>query len=367
LGLPLFRLVWYHQRTMKTTAAVLVELGKPLEIADLDVPALKPGQVLVEVSYSGVCHTQVGEARGHRGEDKFLPHCLGHEGSGIVRECGPGIAKVKPDDRVILSWIKGSGADVPGTVYAWNGKKVNAGGITTFATYSVISENRLTLVPEGLSMRHAALVGCAVPTGAGVVFNTAQPRPGQSLAVFGVGGIGSCSIAAAALAGCTPVIAVDISDDKLKLAKSLGATHTVNSKSCDAVAEIGKLCKGGVDFAIEATGIPAVMKQALACVRHQGGTAVVVGNARFGSSLELDPRELNMGKRLLGTWGGDNVPDRDYPRYGKLLASGRLDLEPLLARSYGLFNVNAALDDLERGLAARPLLDIVGLASAKAA
>lgn len=343
---------------MKTTAAVLVELGKPLELADLQIPALKPGQVLVEVAYSGVCHTQVGEARGHRGEDKFLPHCLGHEGSGTVRECGPGVGKVKPGDRVILSWIKGSGADVPGTVYDWAGKKVNAGGITTFAALSVISENRLTVVPDGLSMRLAALVGCAVPTGAGVVFNTAQPRPGQSVVVFGAGGIGSCAIAAAALSGCTPVVAVDVNPDKLATATKLGATHTVNSKAADPVAEALKLCKGGADFAIEATGLPAVMRQALASVRHQGGAAVVVGNARFGSTLEVDPREFNMGKRLLGTWGGDNVPDRDYPRYAKLLAAGRLDLEPLLSKSYGLADVNTALDDLEHGRAARPLLAI---------
>ena len=354
---------------MKTTAAILVELGQPLELVDLDIPALKPGQVLIEVAYSGVCHTQVGEARGHRGEDKFLPHCLGHEGSGIVREIGPGVSRVKPGDNVILSWIKGTGMDVPGTVYEWNGRKVNAGGITTFANFSIISENRLTIVPEGMSMRLAALVGCAVPTGAGVVFNTAQPRPGQSLVVFGVGGIGSCAIAAAALAGCTPVIAVDINPDKLALARTLGATHAINSKSHDAVPEILKLCKGGADFAIEATGIPAVMKQALACVRHQGGTAVVIGNARFGTSLEIDPRELNMGKRLLGTWGGDNVPERDYPRYCKLLMSGKLDLEPLLSKSYSLTDVNAALTDLEHGKAARPLLDISGVAqvSAKAA
>jgi S-(hydroxymethyl)glutathione dehydrogenase/alcohol dehydrogenase len=353
---------------MKTAAAVLVELGKPLELADLEIPVLKPGQALVEVVHTGVCHTQVGEARGHRGEDKFLPHCLGHEGSGIVREVGPSVSKVKPGDRVILSWIKGSGMDVPGTVYDWNGRKVNAGGITTFATYSVISENRLTPFPDGMSMRLAALVGCAVPTGAGVVFNTAQPRPGQSVVVFGIGGIGSCAVAAAALSGCTPVIAVDVNPDKLALARTLGATHALNSKSADPVAEILKVCKGGADFAIEATGIPAVMRQALACVRHQGGAAVVIGNARFGSTLEIDPRELNMGKRLLGTWGGDNVPDRDYPRYCKLLMSGRLDLEPLLSRSYGLADVNTALDDLERGQAARPLLDVGGAVStAKAA
>jgi S-(hydroxymethyl)glutathione dehydrogenase/alcohol dehydrogenase len=353
---------------MKTTAAVLVELGKPLELADLDVPALKPGQALVEVAYSGVCHTQVLEARGHRGEDKFLPHCLGHEGSGVVRDVGPGVTKVKTGDAVILSWIKGGGADVPGSVYGWNGRPVNAGAITTFSTYSVISENRLTKLPAGMSMRLAALVGCAVPTGVGVVVNTAQPRPGQSLVVFGVGGIGSCAVAAAALSGCTPVIAVDVSAEKLALARRLGADHTIDAANADPVQEILKLAPGGVDFAVEATGRAPVMRQALACVRAQGGAAVIIGNARHGEKLEIDPKELNQGKRLLGTWGGDNTPDRDYPRYCKLIASGRLDLGPLLAGGYGLADVNRALEDLERAKVARPLLEISpAAAAAKAA
>jgi len=343
---------------MKTIAAVLIRPGQQLELADLSIPALKAGQVLVEMRYSGVCHTQVGEVRGHRGEDRFLPHCLGHEGSGIVRETGPGVSRVKPDDAVILSWIKSSGYDVPGCVYDWKGKAVNAGGITTFATFTIASENRLTVMPQGLSPRLAALVGCAIPTGAGVIFNTARPQPGDSLAVFGVGGIGSCAVAAAAVAGCTPIIAVDIADDKLVLARALGATHTIRSNLVDAVQEIHKLVRGGVDVAIEATGIPLVMQQALASVRSQGGTAVVVGNAKFGEKLEIDPRELNAGKRLLGTWGGDNVPDRDYPRYCRLLSSGRLDLEPLLTRTYKLTEVNSAIDDLERGLPGRPLIEL---------
>lgn len=351
---------------MKTTAAVLVELGRPLEVAELDVPALKPGQVLVEVAFSGVCHTQLLEVRGHRGADRFLPHCLGHEGSGVVRAIGPGVTKVKPGEGVILSWIKGSGADVSGTIYEWNGRSVNAGAITTFATHSIISENRLTPIPDGLSMRHAALVGCAVPTGAGVVFNTAQPRPGQSVVVFGIGGVGSCAIAAAALCGCQPVIAVDVNGDKFALARQLGATQCLNPRSADVVEQIRELCHGGTDFAIEATGNAAVMRQSLACVRAQGGTAVIVGNAKQGQMLEIDPRELNQGKRLLGTWGGDNVPDRDYPRYARLIAAGKLNVEPLLGRVYGLLDVNAALDDLERGLCARPLLDIGGVAKSVA-
>jgi len=345
---------------MKSTAAVLIAPGRPLELADLDIPVLKPGQVLVEVAFCGVCHTQILEARGHRGEDRYCPHCLGHEGSGTVREVGAGVAKVKPGDRVILSWIKGSGADVNSTVYGWNGRDVNAGGITTFATHSVISENRLTLVPDGMDMRLAALVGCAVPTGAGVVFNTAQPRPGQSLVVFGAGGIGSCAIAAAPLAGCYPVIAVDVNPDKLGMAKQLGATHTISARTGDPVQQIRALCPGGADFAIEATGNPTVMQQALASVRAQGGTAVVVGNARHGQMLELDPRELNQGKRLLGTWGGDNNPDRDFPRYCKLITAGKLNLEPLLSRSYRLADVNNALNDLEHGVCARPLIQVAG-------
>jgi S-(hydroxymethyl)glutathione dehydrogenase/alcohol dehydrogenase len=207
-------------------------------------------------------------------------------------------------------------------------------------------------------MQLAALVGCAVPTGAGVVFNTARPRPGQSIAVFGVGGIGSCAVAAAALCGCHPVIAVDVNADKLALAQTLGATHCVNPKRGDPVQEIHTLCQGGTDFAIEATGNPAVMLQSLACVRPQGGAAVIVGNARHGQMLEIDPRELNQGKRLLGTWGGDNVPDRDYPRYGKLIREGKLNVEPLLGRTYGLHDINAALYDLEHGLCARPLIDM---------
>jgi S-(hydroxymethyl)glutathione dehydrogenase/alcohol dehydrogenase len=341
---------------MKTRAAILVETGKPLELDDLEVPPLKPGQVLVEVAFSGVCHTQVLEARGRRGADPFLPHCLGHEGSGFVREIGAGVNKVRPGDPVILSWIKGGGADVPGTTYSWRGRAVNAGGLTTFSDYAVVSENRLTAAPPGMNLEHAALVGCAVPTGAGVVFNTARPSPGQGLVVFGVGGIGACAVAAAALAGCTPVVAVDLRPEKLDLARRLGATHVVNAAAGDPVEAVRTICPGGADFAVEATGRPAVMRQALAAVRAQGGTAVVIGNAPFGERLEIDPRELNQGKRLLGTWGGDNAPDRDFPRYCKLIAAGRLDVAPLLARTYGLEDVNRALDDLERGEAARPLL-----------
>ena len=343
---------------MKTKAAVLVETGKPLVVTDLEIPALKAGQVLVEVAFSGVCHTQILECRGERGDDSYLPHCLGHEGSGIVHETGPGVSKVRAGDRVILSWMKGSGADVNGAVYRWNGRSVNSGAITTFGRHSVISENRLTVLPEEVSISSAAMLGCAVPTGLGVVFNTAQPKPGQGIAVFGTGGIGLCAIAGAAIAGCTPVIAVDVRSEKLEIAKRMGATHGINAAQTDPVEAVKKICPGGLDFAIEASGRPEVMLQALSSVRNQGGTAVVVGNAKYGERVQLDPRELNLGKRLLGTWGGDNLPDRDFPHYWKLLSAGRLNLQPMLSRSYRLDEINHALNELEAGTVARPLIDM---------
>jgi S-(hydroxymethyl)glutathione dehydrogenase/alcohol dehydrogenase len=207
-------------------------------------------------------------------------------------------------------------------------------------------------------MGEAAMLGCAVPTGVGAVFNAAQPKPGQSIAVFGTGGIGLCAVAGATIAGCTPVIAIDIRNDKLKLARQMGATHCVHATEVDPVREVDRICPGGVDFAIEASGRPQVMVQALESVRNQGGVAVVIGNARYGERVELDPRQLNLGKRLLGTWGGDNCPDRDYPRYCKLLSSGKLSLEAMLSKRYRLSEINEAIDDLEAGKVARPLIDM---------
>jgi len=343
---------------MKTDAAILTELDKPLVVTDIEIPSLKLGQVLVDICFSGICHTQLSECKGHRGEDKFLPHCLGHEGSGVVREIGNGVTKVKMGDKVIISWIKGSGADVSSTVYQWGNTRVNAGGVTTFSRQSVISENRLTVIPNNISMEVAALIGCAVPTGMGAVLNTAQPRPGQSIVIFGTGGIGLCAVAGAAISGCAPIIAIDINPEKLHVAKKMGATNCICSKTVNPAEEIMKICPRGIDFAIEATGIPDVMNQALTSVRAQGGIAVVIGNANFNDRLVIDPRQLNMGKQLRGTWGGDNNPDIDFPRYCQLVKYGRLNLDPLMSPPYSLRDINQALTDLAMGRVVRPLIDM---------
>jgi S-(hydroxymethyl)glutathione dehydrogenase/alcohol dehydrogenase len=341
---------------MKTTAAILVETGKPLELGLLEIPALKPGQVLVRISHSGVCHTQLLECRGHRGVDKFLPHALGHEGSGVVEDVGSAVVKVKAGDRVVLSWMKGRGADVPGTVYKWDRRSVNAGAITTFAQHAVISENRLTVLPSSFALPLAALLGCAVPTGMGALLNTAGASAKQSVVVFGVGGVGLCSLAAAIATRCSPVIAVDVLPQKLARARDFGVLDTIDASNGDPLVKILELCPAGVDIAIEATGQPVVMRQALQAVRARGGKAVIVGNAKFGSRLEIDPHQFNQGKQMLGSWGGDNNPDVDFPKYIALLESGGVNLSALQANIYTLADINEALDDLESGKALRPLV-----------
>ena len=340
-----------------TTAAILTEIGKPLEICELTMPKLQPGQVLVEIVYSGICHTQISECRGKRGEDKYLPHCLGHEGSGIVREISEGITNVKPGDKVLVSWMKGAGKDIPGCKYLNDGKEINAGGVTTFQDKAIISENRLTKINDDLLLEQAALLGCAVPTGLGSVLNVAKPKPGQSIAVFGTGGIGLCAIAGAKIAGCYPIIAVDINDEKLLLAKEMGATHFINSKRVNPVDEMKRICLS-LDFAIESSGLPSVMDQALQAVRPRGGTLVVIGNAPFGQRWELNPWQLNQGKKILGTWGGDNDPERDFPRYMEFISSKKIDLTSLTTKKYSLLEINQALEDLEKGLVARPLISM---------
>lgn len=343
---------------MKTLAALLIETGRPLEMAELEIPVLKPGQVMVEIAFSGACGTQVMEWKGDKGEDKWVPHCLGHEGSGIVLECGSAVSRVKPGDKVVLSWIRGGGIEAGGAQYKWNGKTVNAGGVTTFQRHAVVSENRLTKLPDGLAMDIAILLGCAAPTGMGAIFNVTKVTPGESVAVFGTGGIGLNACMAASFVGAMPIIAIDPSKARRTLALALGATHAIDPATGDLLADIRNVAPGGVDAAVEATGIPTVMAQALDATRQQGGRAVVIGNARQGLTLTLNPGAFNQGKSLHGTWGGDSVPDRDYPRYGRLLASGRFDFGALLSAPYSLIRANEALTDLAAGRVGRPLIDM---------
>lgn len=341
-------------------AAVLTELGQPLEIIDgIDVPRLKPGQVLVDIAFSGVCHSQVMEARGARGADPWLPHMLGHEASGRVSAVGEAVTKVKPGDLVILGWIRGTGQDPGGCQYLHGQGVINAGGVTTFSERTVVSENRVTLLPDGVPLDVAVLFGCALPTGAGLVLHEISPEPGTSIAFFGLGGIGIAALMASALHDFKTVFAVDISDEKLALAAELGADFTVNAGSCDPVVFIREHTGGlGVDYAVEASGAVAVIEQAFESTRPDRGLTVFASHPAKGQKISLDPHALISGRQIRGSWGGASDPDVDTPKFAALYRAGKLPLERLLSQHYPLSEINQALSDLEAGRATRPLIEI---------
>lgn len=345
---------------MITKAAVLYEIGEPLVIEELQIPELQRGQVLVKLLYGGVCHSQLNEIKGFKGEDKYIPHTLGHEGSGVIEKIGPGVTKVREGDYVVLSWIKGPGLDAPSSHYinSKNGKKINSGAISTFSQFAIISENRLIKISTKLPPDKAALLGCAVPTGAGIVRNTLKAKEGETIAVFGIGGIGSSAVLAADLMKCSKIIAVDIHEHKLKLAEELGATHTINSKRDDVVASIKHITGGiGVDYAIEATGVKEAMELAFSSIKDLG-TAVIAGNLKHGEKICIDPFDLIKGKKLLGTWGGETKPERDIPLYAEMYLSGKLRLDKLITTKYGLEDINDAFADLENGKVMRALIGL---------
>lgn len=346
---------------MKTKAAILYEVGKPLRIEEITIPKLQPGQVLVKVLYSGVCHSQLMEVRGKRGEDRYLPHLLGHEGSGVVMEVGAQVSKVIPGDKVVLTWIKGEGANCPGTQYRKGELVVNAGGVTTFSDYTVVSENRCVKFPDGIPMDVASLFGCAVLTGAGIVLNSMQPQKENSIVIWGVGGIGLSAVMAARLCECSMIIAVDVETSKLELAREFGATHKINVSEDDPLNRLLVLTGGiGVDFAVEATGRARTIEQAFQSVRKNGGLCVFAGHPPAGDKIHLVPHDLISGKQIRGSWGGESKPDYDIPRFAQLYSQGKLPLGRLITHYYSLEQINQALNDLEQRKVGRALIKMRG-------
>ncbi len=338
--------------TLKSLAAILVEQKRPLIIDEIDVPSPKLGQVLVRVLCSGICGSQVGEINGVKGPDRFLPHLLGHEGAGEVVECGEGVRTVKAGDRVVLHWRKGAGLESVTPVYESRIGKINAGWVTTFNEYAIVSENRVTAVPADFDLETAALLGCAVTTGFGVVNNNAQLAIGQSIAVFGAGGIGL---------NIVPIIAVDIFDNRLALAQSLGATHAINSATADPTDAILRIVGSeGVDVAVDNTGNPAVIELACRLTGPRGRT-VLVGVPPQDSVAAISTLPLHFEKKLVGSHGGECRPDIDIPRYVRLVRDDRLTFAHLVGKRYSLHEINTAIDDMRTGrLAGRAIVHMAG-------
>ena len=345
----------------KMKAAILVELNQPLVVDEVLLPnELMVGQVLVKVYFSGICGSQIGEINGVKGEDKYLPHLLGHEGSGIVLDVGLGVRNVRIGDKVVLHWQKGSGIESNPPAYHWGEKNVNAGWITTFNEFAVVSENRITKIPDDSDLRVAALFGCAVTTGFGVIENNAKVRIGESVVVYGAGGVGLNIIQAASLVSAYPIIAVDLYKDKLELAQQMGATHLIDGGGLEKVPnQIYQIAgKNGVDVFIDNTGLPNIIEMGYT-VTKSNGRVVLVGVPKKGNDIKIYSLPMHFGKKITGSQGGEAKPSDDIPRYHNFLMSDKSRLEKIISKIYFLDDVNYAIDDMRKGLlAGRCLIDM---------
>jgi S-(hydroxymethyl)glutathione dehydrogenase/alcohol dehydrogenase len=338
-------------------SAILVQSKKPLVVADVELPAdLKFGQVLVKIYYSGICGAQINEIDAVKGPDKFLPHLLGHEGSGIVEKVGEGVTTVKNGDHVVLHWRPSSGIQSSPAKYHWNGKQLNAGWVTTFNEKAIVSENRLTVIPKDFDLRTAALFGCAITSGFGAVNNDAQVQIGQSVLIFGIGGMGLSIAYASSLVSAYPIIGVDLHKDKLEMAKHFGLTHGILANSNNLEKDLIKILDNkSPDVVFETTGITKIMEYAYELTPNDGKT-IFVGVPNEKISIYTLP--LAFDKKLAASHGGSSIPDKDIPRYIRLIKNKKINLEKFITHEFSLSEINQAIDLFRSGKAGRIILNI---------
>lgn len=359
---------------MPTPARVVVvpqEMGARLLVEELKLPDPGPNQVVVKQFASGVCHSQLHQI--HRA--RTGPVILGHESTGVVLARGSAVTHVKEGDEVMVTWVPRDGENAsrrpdPVSIETPAGATVPA-GCFTWADTTIADEQYIVKMPPNQKKDVTAIIGCAVMTGAGAVYHTAAVKKGQSVAVFGVGGVGLSAIAAAKVVEADPIIAVDLDDEKLAFAKKFGATHGVNASQVDPVEAVKKLTEkpgpggalvAGADFAFDCIGVRKTMEQILPAVRNgvlggaTGGTAVLVGVPT--TPVELDARDLLINeKKYIGSIGGSCRPDRDFPMFLRWYAEGDLDLDALVTTRYPIEQINEAVHALETGkIAGRAIL-----------
>jgi S-(hydroxymethyl)glutathione dehydrogenase/alcohol dehydrogenase len=344
--------------TRTTKAAILAQSRAPLIVDEILLPdALEAGQVLVQLLHTTICGAQINEIDAAKGPDKFLPHLLGHEASAIVRETGPGVTHVQPGDSVVLHWRPSQGIQSRTPRYHWRGAPLNAGWVTTFNRHAVVSENRMTVIAPEFDARVAPLLGCAVTTAAGVINNDAKVKLGESVVVFGVGGVGLNVVQFAALAGAHPIVAADLVPAKLAMARARGATHALDGGTVTDMAAAIRAIVGakGPDKVIETTGVKSVIELAYD-LTHPDGTCVLVGVPSEKVTISTLPIHFN--KVLTGSHGGDAVPHVDIPRLIKLVAAGKLSFDGIITHEFPLEEINAALDMVRSGAAGRVLINL---------
>lgn len=336
---------------MYMKAAVLEALNRPLALRELEIPTLKSGQVLVHVAVSGICGAQLGEISGSGGDDKYLPHLMGHEGGGIVTGIGSDVTTVKVGDHVVMHWRKGDGIESALPVYKdQDGNSVGAGSVTTFNTYAVVSENRVTSILKNVPFEIAALMGCAVTTGLGIVFNDAKLSKGQSIAVAGCGGVGLNVIQGARIRKADRIVAIDRCKDKLGMAKDFGATDIFHGDCCS-----GFWNGDDVDVFVDCTGDVDVISLGYSMAKK----TILVGQPKKEEVLILPNfRQNYCGKILMDSQGGATNPTIDIPKYLEMYMSGELDLDSLITHRFPLDGINLALDMARSGQSGRCIVEM---------
>ena len=342
---------------MKFNAAILTEINKPLTIGEIQLDGeLKFGQVLVKIYQSGICGAQLQEISGYKGNQKFLPHLLGHEGSGVVVEIGPGVSKVTKGDKVVMHWRKGSGIEAEFPSYIFEGKKMSSGKVTTLSEYSVVSENRLTKVPSNTPNDLCALLGCGITTALGTINNEAQVKFGESVMIIGCGGVGLNLIQGAKLASANPIIAVDIVSQKENLVLSVGASEYIDNSKDEFTEKIGNRV---LDVIIDTTGNIKIIQESLKFLSNSG-RYILVGQPKPSEDMVIsNAYQLfnGNGKSLRATQGGQTDPDIDIPRYVNLYNAGILDVKKIVTHIFELDDINLAFDLLRTGNAGRILIN----------
>ena len=372
---------------MKVRAAVLEAMGasapfaqsRPLKIQEVELRPPGPGEILVRMGAAGLCHSDLSVINGDR--PRPTPMALGHEAAGVVEALGPGVDDLKKGDHVVLVFVPscghcspcaegrpalcepGAAANTAGTLLSGerrifrDGKPVHHHmGCSAFAEAAVVSRRSAVKVDPELPLDEAALFGCAVLTGVGAVVNTGQVRAGSSVAVVGLGGVGLASVLGSVASGARHTVAVDLSDEKLALAKALGATHTFNAADPDLVNKVREATKGGVDYAIEMAGSTRAFDTAYRITRR-GGTTITAGLPPAAATWAMPSTNLVAEERTIkGSYIGTCVPSRDLPRYIELYRSGRLPVNKLLSGRMKLEQINEGFDLLHEGKAVRQVV-----------
>jgi S-(hydroxymethyl)glutathione dehydrogenase / alcohol dehydrogenase len=342
-------------------AAILETIDAPLVVAEVEPAPLTFGQVLVKVLVSGFCGSQLQEIAGNKGNAKFVPHLMGHEGCGIVEEVGHGVTRVKKGDKVVMHWRKGDGIESDFPTYTYKGKSMRSGKVTTLSEYSVVSENRITPVPHDTPNELCALLGCGLSTALGTINQEADVKFGESVLIVGAGGLGVNLIQAAKLAGAYPIVVTDIHENKREACEALGAHLFINSKKSEIGEEINnKFGTNEIDVIIDTSGSKQAIESTIPLLSGIG-RYIMVGQPKPGESIELHIATHlfgGQGKSIKATQGGGFSPSRDIARYIRLHKAGVLKIDGIITHRMKLREINEVITLVRSGQAGRVLIEM---------